>query len=137
MDNKMDLFKNQYLNTKFISSNISGIERYKTVYFSLAASKKVIQFCKNNTIGILGIDAFDIQGNYIVDTLDIYDASSPLPPTNYPWKLFVKESINGAIHFIAHFRDADKYFEFVFIEQDAYKLLADRDEETTPKTQLK
>ena len=108
-----NLFENNLLNSRFKQLNIHGVERCGITYFNKSECKNVIQFCKENGIAVLGIDGFEFQGDFIVDLMDIYDASC-LPQDK--WDDFVNKSINGAFLFISQNNKKNEFFEFVFFE---------------------
>lgn len=115
--NKIKLFENDYLNIAFYKANISYILRNDIIYFDVNNVDKVINFCKIFKISILGIDSFELEKEFIVDLMEIYDASTLVGEN---WEIFIEKSIKGALSFIKQNKNPAAVFEFVFIEQNEY-----------------
>jgi len=110
------LFENVSLNSRFKQLKIPLVVRDGNTYFNISECKAVIQFCRENGIAVLGMDGFEFRGKFIIDLLDIYDASSLV---RGKWDDFVNKSIEGALLFISQNNNKNEFFEFVFVESPA------------------
>ena len=129
----MKIFKSDRLNEKFKTLKIQydirhGLNESYSVYFDISNSKRVVKFCKENNVGILGIEGFLLDDKYIIDLMNIYDAT--IGGIGNDFYNFVKISTSRAPYFLEDektMQHPSQVMEFNFIEKDNFENLATKE----------